>query len=279
MRAAEFGHTVTVWEKSGHIGGQLLLAGAAPAKSEFLNLVRFYETRLRRLGVTVVLDKTATEEEIVNGNYDAVVVCTGSTPNVITLPGKSSIPVYTAASVLAGETMPGKNVVVVGGGSVGCETAQHLARRGSISPEQLFFLSANRAETPEKIDAMLRSSYRNIAIVEVAKAVGAGFAPGTKWPVVSELKRLHVQMLPLTKILEVTDSTVEVEITDKKTGEVSHKSLPCDTIVLAVGSHPDNELYNALQGKVKELYNIGDSQAVTNALVAIADASKLAATI
>ena len=175
--------------------------------------------------------------------------------------------------------MPGKNVVVVGGGSVGCETAQYLARRASLSPEQLFFLSANRAETPEKIDSMLRSCYRNIAIVEVAKSVGAGFAPGTKWPVVSELKRLHVQMLPLTRILEVTDSTVEVEVTDKKTGEVSRKSLPCDTIVLAVGSRSDNSLYTALEGKVKELYNIGDSSTVSTALAAIAHASELAASL
>ncbi len=278
IKAAELGHTVTLWEKSGRIGGQVHLVAVPPAKKEFLTLISYFEAMLKKLNIKVELNKEATVENVVAGNYDAVVVATGVIPKTLPLPGETTIPVYTAAQVLAREVVVGKDVVIIGGGSVGCETAQYLAHISSISPELLYFLMANNAETPEKIQEMLRTTDRNISIVEILKTLGANFDAGTKWPIIADLRRFGVGRHTLTKVIAVSNDSVTVEKTDKE-GKVSVFDIPCDTIIMAVGSRSDNALYEALQGKVPELHNLGDSQKVAKIIDAIRDADTLATEI
>ncbi|SMC76214.1 FAD-dependent oxidoreductase [Papillibacter cinnamivorans] len=278
LRAKRAGHFVTLWEKSSRLGGQLHLVMMPPSKGEFIHLIEYYEAMLAECGVKVELCKEGTPENIEAAGFDAVVIASGVIPNTLTLPGDTSgIDVCTAAAVLAGECMPGKNVVVVGGGSVGCETAQYLAHRGSISPEELYFLTVHRAETPEKIDYMVNHSDRAVTIIEIAKRIGAGFELGTGWPIFKDLKRLNVRQHALTKITDIRNQTVYAQM--EKDGAVTNLEIPCDTIVLAVGSHPDNALYESLKDRLPRVYALGDSKKVGKVQDAIQDAVDLAARI
>lgn len=274
-RAAERGHKVTIWEKSTSLGGKLPIVSAPPSKGEFSNLAFYYNAVLESAGVNIVFNMEATPEKIKAGGFDSVVIATGANPRTLELPGNSSIPVYTADDVLSREVIVGKNVVVVGGGSVGCETAEYLAHDGSLSKEKLFFMVSQKSETAETIDKLLNTSNRKIAIVDIAK-IGANFDYGCGWPVLKDLNRLGVKLYPKSKITNVTDKSVAVQYADHKTGEIKVKDIPCDAIVLSVGYSSDSKLFEQIKDMGIPVHNIGDSNKVGKIMNAIQQANELA---
>lgn len=280
IRATQLGHRVTVWEKQLRIGGQLHLAAAAPAKSEFATLIGYYEAHLRKLGIPVELGREATPELLARAECDAVVVASGSAEKRIPLPITSGrIPILMASQVLSGAALPGKNVVVVGGGAVGCETAQLMARQGSLTPEELYFLMSANAETPEFLKGLLNRSDRAVHIVELTDRIGSNFEPGTGWPVLNDLRRLGVRLHTLASVAEVREDAVLLDrrIADPDTAQerVERVSLPCDTIVMAVGSVSD-PLYDRLKGTLPAVYSLGDCSRVGKVSDAVRQAMELA---
>lgn len=272
-RAAMRGHAVTLWEKTDHLGGQLELVAAPPGKKEFGNLPLFYQTMLNKYGVQVELNHEATVADIQSASFDAVIVATGSTPKQWDV--ASDIPVYQAADILAKKVIAGRNVVVIGGGTVGCETAAYLAEEGSLSPEKLFFMMTQRAESQEKIDHLLNTSRRNVTLVARNK-IAADFDFGCAWPLLKDLRRLGVTQYARTKVLEVKNGEVVVSVHDKKTDTDTIHHIPCDTIVTAVGSVPNDDLYQALKKGGVPVYQIGDAECVGKLTGAIRAADDLA---
>ncbi|MDR1320974.1 MAG: FAD-dependent oxidoreductase [Gracilibacteraceae bacterium] len=278
IRAAERGHTVTLWERSDKIGGQLQTVAAPPSKYEFAHLAEYYRRVLEVSGVNLVLGKTATADEVLKNKFDVVAVAAGSTERTLHLPGaKGQIPVYRASQVLLEEVMPGKNVVVIGGGSVGCEVAQFLARKGAASEELIYFLMQHRAETTEKIYSLMDTSDRNVSIVEILKKIGRGFEPGTDWPLKLDLKRLGVKQYASSEVISVNKDTVILR-TKTDAGEET-KEIPCDAIVVAVGYQSENTLFEELKDKHPAVYNIGDSSAVGKISDAVQAANDIVVTL
>ncbi len=275
IKAAERGHAVTIWEKEERIGGQLKMVATPPGKHEFESLSTYFEAMLQKNNVDVVLGKQATAKDIAAAGFDYVVTATGIVPNMISLPGKSNIPVFSAYDVLQENVIAGKNVVVIGGGSVGCETAQYLAHEASASPEQIYFLMEHQAESAEVITRLLNSNRRNINIVDIAK-IGSGFDPGTGWPVMKDLRRLGVGQYPFSDIVDVDNEKVTIMMMDKETKERKKIEIPCDTIVLSVGAKPNDSLYKELVDLGVNVANLGDSEKVGKVIDAIRHADKLA---
>ena len=275
IRAAERGHQVTIWEKSSRIGGQLSVVAVPPGKREFENLTAYFRAMMDKTGVAVEVNKEATAEAIRQAGFDEIVLAAGSVPVRICLPGSDIVPVCTAEDILTGREVAGRNVVVVGGGSVGCETAEYLAQDGSLTRDQLYFMMAYKAESPEAIASMLKTSRRKIAIVDMAR-IGRGFDHGCGWPVMQELRRLGVRLHPSSSIVEVTHGSVVIETRHKSDGEISRRELACDTIVLAVGSRPNTALLDELTEFGLRVHTIGDAVAVDKVLTAIRQADDLA---
>ncbi|MBQ0078265.1 MAG: FAD-dependent oxidoreductase [Eubacterium sp.] len=282
LTAAARGHNVTLWDKADRIGGTLHIVAAAPAKGGFNTLIKYYEVMLAKNGVKVELGREGTAEDILAGGFDSVVIATGAVSKSLTLEGTEGIQVVSAADILSGDEVAGKNVVVIGGSSVGCEVAAYMAHEGSISAEQLYFMNAWRSETPEKIASLMNSSNRNIAVIDIAK-IGAGFDPGCGWPVLLDLKRLGVKTLPTTTITGSATGVVSVEAYNNKKDETPHLELPPDTSVLAVGYASNNALYEAVKADAEaagiEVYNLGDSAQVGKILDAAHAADDFAYTI
>jgi len=276
IRASELGHSVTIWEKDSKIGGQLHLAAVPPGKSEFTSLITYYEAMLKKYNVKIEMNKYATEEDIINSGYDDVIIATGSKSLPIQLPVTSdTIEIIFANEVLAGEVIPGKNVVIIGGGSVGCEVAATLAHKGSLNPEQLYFLMSLKAESIEKIESMLNSSDRNISIIEIEKTIGRGFDLGVGWPLLNDIKRLGVKAYTSSKVIEINTQSVIIEKTNKD-GNIEKIEIPYNTIILAAGSIPCNELYEKLKDKMPNVHIIGDANKVGKIIDAVQEADKLA---
>lgn len=269
LRAAQRGHHVTLWEKTDKLGGQLKTAARTPARGDFLRLIAFYETMLPRAGVTVEFGKSATLHRIEQGGFDKVIIASGGKPSVFALPvQEGSVPVYTSAQVLSGEAIPGNNVAVIGGSFVGCQVAEFLARRGSISPQQLFHLSVFRAEAPEKIKALLNHSDRKVTIVEQRAKIGVGFESGTAWTVMVELKRLGVEQHSRTTVKSITAEGLVCEQRDWAANS-SDFVIPCDSVVLIPGAHADASLYHELEERGIPAHRIGNNLRIGKAIQAI----------
>lgn len=276
IQAAQQGHKVTLWELDSAIGGQLGLIAAPPGKDEFNSLVVYYGAMLKKYNINVTLDKFASEEEIAAFPCDAVVTATGIIPNRLTLPGDGSIPICTAYDVLDQKLMAGKNVVIIGGGAVGCEVAQYLAHEASLSPRQVYFLLEHKAEKVEKVLELMNSSLRNISIIDIIK-IGSGFEQGTGWPVLKDLKRLGVKQYSFAKVSDISNGTIIIEVTDQKTNEIWEKSIHCDTIVMAIGAKPNNKLQENLRRRGINVHNLGDSDKVGKVQDAVRGAGALLA--
>ena len=188
------------------------------------------------------------------------------------------IPVMMAYDILRRKEIAGKDVLIIGGGAVGCETAQYLARDAALSPEQIYFMLEHRAESLDWIMEAMNKTRRNITIVDIVK-IGAGFEPGTGWPVFKDLKRLGVKQCSFAKIKAVKESSVVIEMTDKETQNPTELDIPCDTLVMAVGAKPNHGLYDQLKELGIRVYNLGDSDKVGKVLDAVRDAYNLAVSI
>ena len=271
IRLAQRGYSVTLWERSNKLGGQLNLAAVCPAKGEFGTLLNYYVAELSTLGVEVCLNREATPESVRAAGFGRVVVVNGGQPNPLKIPNA-----VTAEDILTGAVIPGKHVVVVGGSFKGVETARYIARKSALSPEELFFLVTQRAETPEQAARMADTSAREITLVEQGKKIGLGYEPGVAWTVMQELHRLHVHLKKNTLLTDrrAIDGTVLLETRDKE-GNLTQKAIPCDTLVYAAGVHPDESLTQALTALGIEAVSVGNCKQLGRAIGAISDAAAL----
>ena len=121
--AALRGHEVTLWEKSERLGGQLKAAVRLPHKEELSNLLAYFKRELERLGVHVELGKEADSDSITRSKADVLVWATGSSPFSPNIPGLGKRNAILAPELLKAEEETGKNVIILGGGLLGCEVA------------------------------------------------------------------------------------------------------------------------------------------------------------
>ena len=128
--AAQKGHSVTLWEQTDRLGGQLNLAMIPPCKGDLNSLLEYLKAQLERLKVTVKLKKKATVNAISKFAPDVTVLAVGSTEAIPDIPGIKGENVVTCREVLSEVRETGNKVVVIGGGSIGCETADFLSEKG-----------------------------------------------------------------------------------------------------------------------------------------------------
>lgn len=239
ITAAKRGFDVELWEKDYSLGGALRAAGAPDFKESVAKYLEYLKVQLHKSKVNVRLNKAATPEEILKMKFDAVIIAGGAQPIIPNIPGMDRMVVEEANQVLMRGSCPGNNIVVLGGGLVGCETALFLDRQG-----------------------------KNVTIVEQLEALLFGVKHATNNDLA--IKRL----LADSKIKQMTSATLTAMDTGKvtvRTGDGQETSLPCDTVVMAVGSKADRSLEEALRGKIAKVFTIGDNQRPAKVIDAVAE--------
>lgn len=269
------GHKVTIWERRDRTIGLSLFAATPPRRYDIRYLGQWMERECRRLGVEIILNKTATAEDIISASkdFDRVVIAAGSKASIPPIPTEEGAQVVHAWDVLEGKVALGKNVVVVGGGDVGIEVAMTVAEIGTITAEQLRFMMIYETEPAEKLKELLTHGIHNVSVVEMGEKFAKDINPGSRWSIMYRTKQLGVNLMSETKVLKLGKDAVLVENAD------GQKSIPADTIIIAAGARPNNDLYEALQGKIEKLDAIGDSVNVGRIHNAVESAYRLAMTI
>ncbi len=267
-RAAKRGHAVVLREKADRLGGQLLLAAKTSAHQDFERLIAYYETALDLAGALVEL---SCEDALENaGDFDQIVLAVGGKGADFQIPSDGSVQFMTVEEMLTEEKIPGKDVLFVGASFVTATAAETLARRSSISEEQLYHLSAFEAEKPEKIKMLLNSSSRRITIVDRLKKIGIGFESGVGWPCMSELGRLHVKKLPRTEIKKIEKGMVYA-LSEDKEGKQTELQIKCDSLIFSPGAHPQPEYAELVKEACPkaEVFEIGNCKKTGRAIEAI----------
>ena len=220
--AAIRGHEVDLYDSSDVAGGQINLADKPPFKDHFRLLRPYLERQLELTGVKTHYGKAMTKEDVIALNADAVVCATGSKPVSLKIDGAERA--VFAKDVLAG-AQTGKDVVVIGGGSTGCETAEYLGMRG-----------------------------KTVTIVEVTDTLAGNTGKTAQTILLGHLKGYKVRALTGCRTKSITADSVIC--TDESGKEIT---LKADTVVMAIGERPDASLYEELKDILPEVYNIGDS--------------------
>jgi len=239
------GHKVTLYEKNGELGGQILIASKASSRQELASITRWLTLQVQKLGVDIHLNTEVTPQMVERENPDAVVVATGSVPSKLSILGATEQNLVDERSVLLGKAKVGQKVVVLDGTGdmVGCSTAEFLADQG----KQVYIL-AKGYQVGENIDVITKPlAYRSL------------------------LER-GVSLVPFTWIRSISDKFV---ITYNTFTFQEDKIENTDTVVYTIGATPNDQLYKSLQGKVKELHAIGDCVAARRIQNAIYDGGRL----
>ena len=261
--AAERGHQVTLAERDNELGGQLLLNRHIPGRREMVTAATDLINNLRALNVNTLLGKEVDQGLVREMKPDVVILATGASPILPNIPGIETQGVVTAWDVLSGKDRVGEKVVIVGGNAVGLETALYLADQGTLPPEVLHFLVANRAESWETLEGLVNRGDKHITVVEMMKRAGEDIGSSTRWTVMMELRRLGVNILTSATAVGIRPEGVEIEKGEKR------DLLPADSVVIAAGAEPANSLIDEMADLAPEIYTIGDAKAPRNALEAI----------
>jgi 2,4-dienoyl-CoA reductase (NADPH2) len=243
LAAHEQGHRVTLFERTGRLGGQLYLAAAPPGRAEFASLAEDLARQVELATIPTVMDCRVDEALIRKEAPDAIILATGATPLSPPIPGSDLPHVVQAWDVLGNRVTTGRRVAIVGGGAVGVETALFLAEKGTLSAEAVKFLLVNRAEDPETLFDMATRGTREVTLVEMLDKVGKDIGKSTRWGMMQALSRIGVTTVTRATVVEIVHDGLKVDKDD------CVETIAADTVVIAAGSAS----YNPLQGLVEKL--------------------------
>jgi len=230
ITAAQAGHSVELYDKKDDIGGQLRIVGVPPTKQEFFELIRYYRAMIKKLQIKVVLNKEVDVNFIKEKKPDFVIIAEGSQPILPTFEGIEDDIVFTAWEVLKDDPILGRDIAIVGGGSVGLETAHFLADKGTLSPEVLHFLFSYKAESVERLQELLLKGSKNITILEMLPKVGKDVGKSTKWVLMGNIKQHGIKILTKSRVISVKGG----KITFEKDGNI--EGMQFDNVIIAAGS-------------------------------------------
>ena len=247
--AKKRGHHVVLCEAGQELGGQIHLAAVPIGKQDLTKVVQYMSHRLETSGVEVRLNTSVTKELLENEfkGYE-VIAGTGAKANII--PAFTGFKQWmTADDILAGKQFPGRKIVIIGGGSVGCELADYLA--------------------PLLNDRFIRN--RDITILEMAKEIMMTESGAGRSLLVQRMVGKGIKIECEAKVTAVTEDTITYEQHGKE-----YVITDADTLVFANGYHIESTVEDMLKEAGVMYYLIGDGHKVGNIKDAISESYQVA---
>ncbi|MHA4850743.1 FAD-dependent oxidoreductase [Rhodococcus sp. MSC1_016] len=280
---AQRGHTVTLFEADSEIGGQFGIARKIPGKEEFAETIRYYNRQLALAGVDVRLDTRVAAVELV-GHYDEVVIATGVTPRLPSIPGIDHPTVLTYPEVVRGRKSVGKSVAVIGAGGIGVDVSEFLTHEHSPTLDLKEWKQEWGVTEPEAAAGALTTpipepSPREVYLLQRKSGrIGAGLAKTTGWVHRAALKNKGVHELSGVNYERIDDEGLHITFGDKRE---KPRTLAVDNVVICAGQESVRDLVDELTVAGVSTHVIGgaDVAAELDAKRAIEQGTRLAARI
>lgn len=202
------------------------LASMAPFKGEMQEALRYLKHSIEKTGTEVITGKAVTKEEVLSQKPDAVIIATGSKSCVPDIPGIDPSFVFDVRDVYQKDIELGKNIVIIGGGDIGCETAD-----------------------------LLSSKDKNITVVEMLDEPLRRMKEIPRQELLKRLKEKEVKIITNSRTVCIEKGKV---ITEDNEG--AKKELMADSVIISAGCIQVNPLYDSLKGFIEEIYVIGDAK-------------------
>jgi 2,4-dienoyl-CoA reductase-like NADH-dependent reductase (Old Yellow Enzyme family)/thioredoxin reductase len=225
ITAAGRGHKVTLYDRGNELGGKLLIASLPPYKDEIKSLVKSLAIRTEKAGVEIRLQSDVRPKTVEEGKPDVLILAAGATSLIPAIPGVDGRNVVLAEDVLTGRKTVSGNVLVVGGGMVGCETAEFLI---------------------ENI-----KDINQVTVLEMLNRMADNVSPTYRPFFLTRLKKAGIKMETNTTVQEITQQGVTVNPKGTTT------FIKGDFVVLAVG-YTSNPINEKIKEGIQEVYSIGD---------------------
>lgn len=260
--AASRGHKVKVFDASNQIGGQFNIAKTIPGKEEFYETLRYFKRQIElQPNIELVLNHTATYEELSQAHYDDIVVATGVTPRQLQFEGIDHPKVLSYIQVLKERVPVGKRVAIIGAGGIGFDTAEYLTHEGdsgSLNPEK-FYAEWGIDTTYEHVGGLkpaeLEKSEREIYLLQRKTAsVGAGLGKTTGWIHRTGLKHRDVKMIAGASYDKVDDQGLHITVDGQS------RVLEVDNVVICAGQESYTAMFDQLKADGKNVHLIGGAK-------------------
>lgn len=256
--AAGRGHQVTLFDSQNQIGGQLNIAKQIPGKPEFRETLRYFDQILGDLGVTRILGRTVTANDL--QGFDEIVLATGITPRTVNIPGTDRPEVLSYLDVLRDKKGVGRRVAIIGAGGIGFDTAEYLSEEGgdsALSPP--LFHKEWQIDTSLQARGALLSptpqitpSPREIWLLQRKEGlVGRNLGKTTGWIHRSVLKHKGVNMWGGVEYVKIDSDGLHI----RRNGEAM--ILEVDNVVICAGQEPNRNLEAACRALGKPVHVIG----------------------
>jgi 2,4-dienoyl-CoA reductase-like NADH-dependent reductase (Old Yellow Enzyme family)/thioredoxin reductase len=217
-------HKVTLIEKENELGGLLRYASVPDFKEELRGFLEYLKTQVIKTGVEVLRGRRATLDLVKELHPDAVVLAAGSTMPVPEIPGAQNPFAANALDLLSGKFQPGDRVVVAGGAAMGCEIAAHLASLG-----------------------------KKVAVVEMMGGLALDLENRSRVALLHLLKERRVSTFLNWRLERIEEGSVLLSDRDR-----NRKEVGTDSVILALGLRPNQDLVEPLRKNFAEVQVIGD---------------------
>jgi NADPH-dependent 2,4-dienoyl-CoA reductase/sulfur reductase-like enzyme len=246
MKAAEIaalrGHQVNLYEEKERLGGKFLLAALPPRKQVLKEFIDQIARQLEKLPIKIILGKPFGPASLRRGKPDVVIVATGGKPFFPAIDGIHDSGAISVEDALIGSVPLGNKVLVVGGGGIGAEVADYLSENGA-----------------------------EVTLVEMREGIALDLVTHLQYFLNMRLKEKGVQMLTLTKAIRFEKDGLWVE-----DPQGTRRLDGFDSVVIALGSVPDDALVESLKGKVPAVYVVGDASKPREVMEALLEGEEVA---
>ncbi len=253
LALAHAGCHVELLEAAARLGGQFRMACRIPGKQEFAGTIAYFERELARLGVAVSLETRVSDADALAG-FDGVVVATGVTPRRVQLPGAEMPHVLSYARLLLDPGVEvGRRVAIIGGGGIGVDVAHLLSHPPTGDARRAFYAAhglrppggtgeaAPPADTAGGDPLHAGDGQRQVALMRRGRRIGASIGPSTRWVTLQALQRAGVELLTGVAYERIQPDAVVI-----RDGEGAERRVPAETVIVAAGQEPADELATAL---------------------------------